>query len=140
MLVSEIMTADVLTVRETGTLVQALTTMSENGIRHLPVVDDAGTLVGIVSDTDLQQFHLSRVSDLETLDRLKTRLNQPIASDMSADVLSVGPEADITEAIDLMIEERIGALPVVDAEADRLVGIVSYIDVLRAARDLFGKE
>ena len=140
MLVSEIMTTDVLTVRETGTLVQALTTMSENGIRHLPVVDDAGTLVGIVSDTDLQQFHLSRVSDLETLDRLKTRLNQPIASDMSSDVLSVGPEADVTEAIDLMIEERIGALPVVDAEADRLVGIVSYIDVLRAARDLFGRE
>jgi acetoin utilization protein AcuB len=48
----------------------------------------------------------------------------------------VDPETEVSEAIDLMIEHRIGALPVVEPDSTKLVGIVSYVDVLRAARDL----
>jgi acetoin utilization protein AcuB len=55
---------------------------------------------------------------------------------MSTDVLSVDPETDVGEVVDLMIEHRVGAVPVVDADSEELVGIVSYMDVLRASRDL----
>jgi acetoin utilization protein AcuB len=51
-------------------------------------------------------------------------------------VVTVNPESDVAEVIDLMIEHKIGAVPVVEADSTRLVGIVSYVDALRAARDL----
>jgi CBS domain-containing protein len=49
---------------------------------------------------------------------------------MSSNVLSVGLEADLAEIIDLMLDQRVGAVPVVDADGT-LVGIVSYVDILR---------
>jgi acetoin utilization protein AcuB len=56
---------------------------------------------------------------------------------MTTDVISVNPETELEEVVDLMIEHKIGAVPVVEADSSKLVGIVSYIDALRAARDLF---
>jgi acetoin utilization protein AcuB len=53
---------------------------------------------------------------------------------MSSDVISVISESDTSDLIDLMLEHRLGAIPVVDEE--RLVGVVSYVDLLREARDL----
>jgi acetoin utilization protein AcuB len=64
-------------------------------------------------------------------------LDASIASLMSSDLLSVSPETDVTEVVDLMIEHRVGAIPVVGDEGDDLLGIISYVDILRAARDLF---
>jgi acetoin utilization protein AcuB len=55
---------------------------------------------------------------------------------MSSDVVTVNPETEVGEAIDLMIEHRIGALPVVEADSTKLVGILRYVDALRAAREL----
>jgi acetoin utilization protein AcuB len=53
---------------------------------------------------------------------------------LSSDVITVYPESTLEEVIDLMIEYRIGAVPVVEVDSSRVIGIVSYIDVLRAAR------
>jgi acetoin utilization protein AcuB len=55
---------------------------------------------------------------------------------MSPDVIAVAPDAELGEVIDLLVENRIGAVAVVRPETDELVGIVSYIDVLQAMRDL----
>jgi acetoin utilization protein AcuB len=55
---------------------------------------------------------------------------------MSSDVVSVDPETELTEVVDIMLEYKIGALPVVEADSAELVGIISYIDALRAARPL----
>jgi acetoin utilization protein AcuB len=55
---------------------------------------------------------------------------------MASDVVAVNATDDLIEAIDLMIEHRIGAVPVVETGSSALVGIVSYVDVLRTARDL----
>ena len=54
---------------------------------------------------------------------------------MSADVVKVYPETDLGEVIDRMLDEKVGAVPVVDADTGDLLGIVSYVDVLRALRD-----
>ncbi len=104
----------------------------EMDIRHLPIVDD-GQLVGIVSDRDLRDVASRLLAEGETdLSRL---LSSPVADLMSADVLSVDPETELADAVDLMIEHRIGALPVLAPGTDRLVGIISYVDVLRSVRD-----
>ena len=56
---------------------------------------------------------------------------------MSAGVVSVDPETEVGEVVDLMIEHRIGAVPVVARGTDEIVGIVSYVDVLRASKEDF---
>jgi acetoin utilization protein AcuB len=133
MTADEIMTEEVVAIAPTVTLAQALEIMEERGVRHLPVVNGR-EIVGMLSDRDLRGFGVSLVSDMETLDKLKARLAQPASVAMSSDVVSVGPSSDVQEIIDLLLEEKISAVPVVDEVSNELVGIVSYIDVLRAMR------
>ena len=126
---SELMTAEVVAVPVTGTVRDALRVLEELDVRHAPVVDEQRELVGIVSDRDLAPLH-------ERPRALELR----IADVMSADVVAVEPEADLVELIDLLVEHRIGALPVVDHE-NHLLGIVSAVDVLRAvAKELVWEE
>jgi len=126
------MTLSPATVDATTTVGKVLERLFELDVRHLPIVDD-GRLVGIVSDRDLRDVTARLVSQ-GVVERTRC-LTAPVADIMSSDVLSVEPETDLGEVVDLMIEHRVGALPVVASENDELVGIVSYVDVLRAARD-----
>jgi acetoin utilization protein AcuB len=132
MVVSDVMTAHPATVRGTESIRAVIRKLIELDVRHLPVVED-GELVGIVSDRDLRNV-ASRLLD-EGEARPGGILDRPIADVMSADVLAVGPEAELDEVVDLMIEHRVGALPVISPGSQDLVGIISYVDVLRAARD-----
>jgi acetoin utilization protein AcuB len=59
---------------------------------------------------------------------------------MSPDVIAVAPEAELGEVVDLLLEHRVGAVPVVRPETGELIGIVSYIDVLRVLRDSLEEE
>jgi len=117
----DIMTTKVVTIRQTATVRDALRTLDELDVRHLPVLDEHRELVGMLSDRDLMRLHRSREV-----------LQGPVSEVMSADVLAVTPTTDVTEIIDLMSENRIGAVPVVDSDS-QLAGLVSYVDVLRAA-------
>ena len=139
MLAEDIMTRNPVTVTERVPIGEALTLLSEQGIRHLPVV--RGTeVVGILSDRDFGSLGISIVNDVEGYDRLRARLAQPVSVLMSGGVVSVSPQTEVSEVVELMLEEKLGALPVVGGEDDELVGIVSYVDVLRAAQDLFSGE
>jgi acetoin utilization protein AcuB len=63
-------------------------------------------------------------------------LATPISEVMAADVVSVDSSESVESVIDAMLEYKVGAVPVVDRHSSELVGIVSYIDVLRYAREL----
>lgn len=104
----------------------------EADVRHLPVVD-AGMLVGIVSDRDLQ-VALGSAPHAEPLLWAARVLERPISTLMSGDVISVDAETEVAEVIDLMIDHKIGAVPVVETNSLKVIGIVSYVDLLRAAR------
>ncbi len=121
------MTPKVVTIKPTATVRQALKMLAELDVRHLPVVDEAQELVGMISERDL--LRLRRSTEV---------LNQPVSDVMSGDVLVVTPVTGVEEIIDLMTEHKIGALPVVDNDS-QLVGIVSYVDVLRAAGRAFAQ-
>jgi CBS domain-containing membrane protein len=97
-------------------------------LRHLPVVDAQGNLVGMLSDHDLERmFAPYLVPEMDVGEPLA----EHVRDIMSADALAVGPESDLADVVDLILENRIGAVPVVD-QLGHVVGIVSYVDVLRA--------
>jgi acetoin utilization protein AcuB len=59
---------------------------------------------------------------------------------MSSDVIAVSPETELDEIVELLVEHRIGAVPVVRSDTREVVGIVSYIDVLRALQELLAGQ
>lgn len=124
----DVMTQRPLTGSVSSSLSEVMETMLDRDIRHLPIV--AGDeLVGMISDRDLRQFSRALLSDNG---HAKAQLSAPISKMMSSDVLTADPEDNLDELIDLMVENKVGAVPIVDGDG-ALVGIVSYIDILRAA-------
>jgi len=105
--------------------------MLEADVRHLPVVEN-GVLCGIVSDRDLRRS-LDVIPGPGRGGR-QNALERPISELMSSDVISVSQETELVEVIDLMLDHKIGAIPVVEYASLKVIGIISYIDVLRAAR------
>ena len=84
-------------------------------------------MIGIVTDRDIRSF-LSG-SHLESGKAREKALNTEVREIMTTEPMTVSPDDDLQEAVELMIDEKIGGIPVVD-EAEGLVGIVTYVDVL----------
>jgi CBS domain-containing membrane protein len=120
-----LMTPTVTTVHPSDLADHAAREMALAHVRHLPVVDRDGLLVGLLSDRDLQRDiavggHPNHVRDL-----------------MSRDVITVAPDTPLTEAAWLIIHHRIGSLPVCETDL-RLVGILTETDFVRLAYNLLG--
>jgi CBS domain-containing membrane protein len=96
-------------------------------VRHVPVVDAQGRLVGLISQRDVLRASLSDLRSTP-VDRRHELGHVAIAEVMRRDVLTIGPEQPVQAAARLMREHKYGCLPVV--EGDRLVGIVSEHDLL----------
>ena len=139
MKVRDVMTPSPITVTPEATLAEVWGLMREADIRHVPVAR-GGILIGMLSDRDLAALDVGRVPTTAGADALGRTLDTPVISVMSADVISVEPEADLGDVIDLMIENKVGAIPVVLPDTREVVGIASYIDVLRAVQDLVSGE
>lgn len=127
--VRSVMRAHPWTVEVEAPVRKALELMEEGGIRHLPVTDD-GHVVGIVSDRDLRglRLDLSASRQGRASPEAERALERPIGTMMARTVITVGPQTPIAEAVQLLREHVIGALPVMDDQ--QLVGIVSSIDLL----------
>jgi len=135
----DVMTPNPITVTPQATLAEVWDLMREADIRHVPVAR-GGTLIGMLSDRDLASLDVGRVLTTEGADALRRALGAPVVAAMSSDVISVEPEADLGDVIDLMIENKVGAIPVVLPDTREVVGIASYIDVLRAVQELVSEE
>jgi acetoin utilization protein AcuB len=120
MRVAERMTSSPSVVRLGDSLTAARVIMQAEGLRHLPVIERKRVL-GVVTDRDLRQHAAERNDTL-------------VETVMTADPVTVSPEATIEEAASLMLVRRIGCLPVV--EQGGLVGIITTTDMLRALLDL----
>jgi acetoin utilization protein AcuB len=135
--IEEIMTPAPERVYVTDTVSDAITKLFEMDVRHLPVVNTNDELVGMLSDRDLRSFSLPFSTGVDTGDASEQRSAAPVSDVMQGDVISVGTDADVSEVISLMIDHKVGAIPVVDSLEGGLVGIVSYIDILRLAEEEF---
>jgi CBS domain-containing protein len=128
MKVRELMTTDVATIGRNDELTIGDDIMKMKRLRHLPVVEE-GRLVGMLTQRDLFHAALSTALDFgEKAQKgfLKTVVVKEVMTD---EVLTIDPGADVKEAARLLIEHKIGCLPVV--ENGKLVGLVTVTDLLR---------
>lgn len=122
----DLMTTPVVTLPSDATLVEAWTLMTRRSFRHLPISSVHGTLVGMVSDRDL----IRHAPDLVIAGIQSTEAHRRLAEIMSPRVLSAAPTTDIREIARVMMDERVGALPVLDVNRQP-IGIISKQDLLR---------
>ncbi|MGQ9484871.1 MAG: CBS domain-containing protein [Desulfosoma sp.] len=125
MIVRHWMTTDVVTTAKEASIQDALKLMKRHSIRHLPVVQSDGTLVGWVTDADLRSVLIA--SMLEDLSVEDVMVRRPI---------TVSPDDSLETAAQLALENRIGGLPVVDGS--KLVGVITVVDMLSAFISMLG--
>lgn len=120
MLVRDHMSARPVTIRSDADYKSALRLMQEHALHHVPVLDDKKHLVGIVAERDLllaATHHLQAVVEVGEV--------------MHRDVVTTTRNAPLSEAAALMVDHRIGGLPVLDAK-QRVVGVITETDIFRA--------
>jgi CBS domain-containing protein len=127
MKVRDIMVKEVASLDVNDELSLANDIMRLGRIRHLPVVDGK-RLVGIISERDLFRSSLAEALGYGGKASRELMKTIRIKDIMVGDVLTVAPEDDVKEAVRLMVERKVGCLPVV--EKDRLVGLITETDIL----------
>ncbi len=128
MLTKDIMTENPVTATELMSVAEALGLLYELDVRHLPVVRGS-ELVGIISDRDLRSF--SGASEEDAIDAVEGARNANVGNFMNTNPVKVDPETNVREVVELMLMHRVGAIPVADLDTGDLLGIVSYVDLLR---------
>ena len=129
--VRDLMTTEVVTVAPETSLADAWATMQRARIRHLPVVDRRGALVGLLTHRDLLAAAQSRVTFPDEADRLRMLSWAHVDDVMETHLATVAPDTPAAEAGGRMTAHKIGCLPVLDGA--RLVGLVTEHDFLRWA-------
>lgn len=139
-LVHDVMSREVHTVQPDTPLAEAVELLLDKVYRTLPVVDENGRVVGILTDGDLlerakllatsAQRELSQAEVSRELQQIR-QSGQTVSQVMTPDPVTVRPETPITQAVNLMVERDVKRLPVVDANGT-LLGMVSRVNVLRA--------
>ncbi|PVY62598.1 CBS domain protein [Pusillimonas noertemannii] len=136
MTIEKAMSTKVVTIEAGDTLLHATRTMKDNKIKHLPVVDRAGSLVGIVTDRDLKRASASDATTLEVHELLYLLDKVTIDTIMRKNVVTIDKGTALKQAAQMMVEKGIGCLPVMDGK--QLAGIVTRTDVLRYFAGLDG--
>ncbi|MFB6281120.1 MAG: CBS domain-containing protein [Haloferacaceae archaeon] len=134
--VEQIMTQDVVAVPESAHVGQAINRLREHSVSRLPVVDEDGRLVGIVTTHDIVNFAVRDVERQGRGDRrgdIDRMLDLPLSDLMTEPVLTTTPDASVREAVATMLENDVGGLVVTPEEGTRAVaGVITKTDVLRA--------
>jgi len=138
MFVSRSMTQKVITTGSEASVFDAYEKMSQNRIRHLPIIDADGRLIGIVTDRDIRSaLPYSMIKDPARTAETEKVKDLKVKDIMTTDPKTIGPHHTIQDALVLIQELRVGALPVVDKEG-KLKGILSVRDLLRAFINVLG--
>src|SRR5210317_2049027 len=138
MFVSRSMTRKVITVEPDDGVFKAQELMAANKIRHLPVIEPDGRLIGIVTDRDLRSampYKFFKESPSE--EEKKNFAELKIKNIMTQNPITISPTYTLQDALLMIQDARVGALPVVD-ENGILSGIISVRDLLRAFINVLG--
>ncbi|MCC6874567.1 MAG: CBS domain-containing protein [Sandaracinaceae bacterium] len=132
MKVRDVMSREVKTLRRNDALDLADQLMKMNRIRHLVVLDDdEDRVAGVVSQRDLFLGALARALGYGSAGAYKVMATLVVKEVMASEPVTIEPDAPLADAARIMLESKIGCLPVVDG--DRLVGIVTESDFVRLA-------
>ena len=130
------MTPEPVTVTPDATFPECFNLLREKRIRHLPVVDKKGKLIGVVARTDLLHASPSRATTLSVFEMNFLLANLHVQEVMSTPPVTVSEEAPLEEAARVMVEKKIGCLPVMrDGE---LVGLITETDIFETFVEILG--
>jgi len=127
MLVRDIMTTDLTTLREDEMLLDATLVLARAGLRHIPILS-GDRLVGILTSTDVKHYTPSILSGIPAEEYNRLMESTPISKVMTRNPITIEPGQTVYEAALLLYDNRIGCLPVVENGA--LKGIVTTTDML----------
>ena len=136
MLVKDRMTANPVTVTPDTVVSEALSTMRQNNVRRMPVLDRKGHLVGIISEKDLLYASPSPATSLNVYEIGYLLSKLKIREIMSKDVITVTEDAPLEEAARIMVDNRVSGLPVVDG--DKVLGIITETDIFKTLLEMMG--
>jgi acetoin utilization protein AcuB len=137
MFIKHYMTRDPITIRGDLRIPEAKAMIDQHHFRHLPVTDEEGMLLGMITDRDLRSAYPSTVlSGKERSAVLEQVAKTEVGQIMSTDFVSLPVRATVDDAVLLFEERNVGALPVCDR--GKVVGILSQTDLMQAFRRLFG--
>lgn len=129
MLVRDLMTENVIALQPEEDLSIANDLMAENAIRHLPVIDSTGELLGLVSHRDLVKVAYTTADFLPISDLNQLLSRTKVKEVMTREIETVDPDTTVEEAGTLMMENKFGCIPVCDGT--HLVGILTESDFVR---------
>ncbi len=127
---SSIMNAEVVSVDMDTTVGAAINLCLDRRIRHLPVLDEAGKLVGLVTDRDLRGYISPRIGTISENNAARESLQRHVHVIMIRNLVTGSPTMTLAQAARLMLERKVGCLPVVHKD-QTLAGIVTTTDFLR---------
>jgi acetoin utilization protein AcuB len=130
MMIRELMTGGLITVRPETSVQQARDLLAKERIRHLPVTGPGGVLTGIVTDRDIRLNLPSRATSLSAQEVAHLLSRLTVGEIMTRSVVTIGPDQPAREGAQLMLDHKIGALPVLDD--GHLIGIITETDIVRA--------
>jgi acetoin utilization protein AcuB len=132
------MTQNPITISPDTSFPEAFRILREERIRHLPVVDKKGTLIGIVAQTDLLHASPSSVTTLSVFEMNYLMANLHVSEVMSSPPITVSEEDPLEEAARILVEKKIGCLPVT-RDGD-LVGMITETDFFETFVEILGGE
>jgi CBS-domain-containing membrane protein len=130
--VSEVMRREVVTLTAKERLDLTQDIMNLGRVRHLPVLDDDQRVVGVVSDRDLLAAAMTKVLDFDAVSRRTFLRSIEVAEVMAKDVVTVTPDTELGEVARILVERKIGCVPVVGARGE-LLGLVTETDLIAAS-------
>ena len=132
--IKDIMTSEVFVLHATQTLELVRSLMRIKHVRHVPIVEDDNTFVGLMTHRDLLAQTISHLAEVDESEQEYLDRHIHIMNIMKTDVLTADPEMDVCQAISLLLENKYGCLPVVSE--GKLVGIVTEADFMKLTQKL----
>jgi acetoin utilization protein AcuB len=132
------MTSNPLTITPETSFPEAFRILREKGVRHLPVVDKKGKLVGIIARTDLLHASPSKAMSFSFFELTYLLANLHVRQVMSSPPITVAEDDPLEQAARVMVGKKIGCLPVM-REGD-LVGLITETDIFQAFVEILGGE
>ena len=136
MRVGDYMTKEPFTVGEDANMKEAVALLRQHHIRHLPVVQGP-KLIGIVTDRDIRKASPSLLSGVDIDKYEEVLASTPISRIMTREPFTLTADTELSQAVQLMVDKKIGAVPVVNGED--LVGIFTEIDALKVLLGVLSK-
>jgi acetoin utilization protein AcuB len=130
------MSTQPVTIQADTSITKALKVMRQHGVRRLPVMDDKGEMIGIISEKDLLYASPSPATSLSIYEMHYMLTQLKVTELMTADVVTITPDTPLEEAARIMADNKIGGLPVL--REGKLVGIITETDIFKVFLEMLG--